>query len=347
MCSIFGALQYDKGVMLKHKYFKELINALALCAEVRGTDATGISYVENNKVVTFKLPQAAHEIDLDFPENTRTVMGHTRMATHGSEKHNYNNHPFNGECGNTSFALAHNGVLYGYENLRKKFNIPNTHIETDSYIAVQLLERYDKLDMENVKLMSEAISGSFMITVLREDGTLFLTKGSNPITIYHFPSLSMYVYASTKEILDNALTLIGFDSIEHETIAMTEEEIFEIHPDGTIAKGEFTEDVSCYRSYSKYYSYGGYYSDYDYGWGSCDTECNYDYGSDTSTERGWIYEYANMYGISDDDIDTLITYGGYTADDIQDMFYDKGYFHSSLATAKQLKKEIMAVSSLT
>ena len=42
MCAIFGFLDY-KGV-LSNATLKKLINALAVNAEVRGTDATGISY---------------------------------------------------------------------------------------------------------------------------------------------------------------------------------------------------------------------------------------------------------------------------------------------------------------
>ena len=45
-------------------------------------------------------------------------------------------------------ALAHNGVLYNDNELRRKQNLTPTPIETDSYIAVQLLEQGQQLDGE-------------------------------------------------------------------------------------------------------------------------------------------------------------------------------------------------------
>ena len=68
------------------------------------------------------------------------MMGHTRMATQGNCRKNYNNHPFPGRAGGQAFALAHNGVLSNDDILRRKLALPETKIETDSYVAVQLIE---------------------------------------------------------------------------------------------------------------------------------------------------------------------------------------------------------------
>ncbi len=64
----------------------------------------------------------------------------TSHATQGEVKKNYNNHPFFGNCKNLKFALAHNGIITNDDILRKEHKLPKTKIETDSYIAVQLLE---------------------------------------------------------------------------------------------------------------------------------------------------------------------------------------------------------------
>ena len=72
--------------------------------------------------------------------STRTTPT-TRMATQGSELVNINNHPFPGMAGQTHFSLAHNGVLTNDKTLRKKYKLPATKVETDSYVAVQLLEQ--------------------------------------------------------------------------------------------------------------------------------------------------------------------------------------------------------------
>ena len=88
------------------------------------------------------------------------------MTTQRNEKFNYNNHPSSGSAGDTSFAFAHNGVLWNDKELRKEKLMPDTHIETDSYIAVQLLESQDKLDFDSLRYMAENVEGNFTITVL-------------------------------------------------------------------------------------------------------------------------------------------------------------------------------------
>ena len=104
MCAIFGFLDYKKKVSANT--LKMLIRALSVAAESRGTDATGISYVNNGNIVTFKKAKPAHKVKLYFPKDTTAVIGHTRFTTQGSEKKNYNNHPFNGSTNTHNFSLA-------------------------------------------------------------------------------------------------------------------------------------------------------------------------------------------------------------------------------------------------
>ena len=157
MCAIFGFLDYGKKVSANT--LKKLIRALSVAAESRGTDATGISYVNNGNIVTFKKAKPAHKVKLYFPKGTAVVIGHTRFTTQGSEKNNYNNHPFEGTTSNHTFALAHNGVLYNDKELRREKNLPDTVIETDSYIAVQLIEHENIVDSNSIKTIAEAVQG--------------------------------------------------------------------------------------------------------------------------------------------------------------------------------------------
>ncbi len=98
MCSLFGWLDYQR--IIPHKVFRKLTQALANAAEERGTDAAGISYVKDGKVIIYKRPKPAHKLHFNPPEGTKAIMGHTRMTTQGDGKHNYNNHPFPGTAGN-------------------------------------------------------------------------------------------------------------------------------------------------------------------------------------------------------------------------------------------------------
>ena len=172
MCALFGWLDY-KGIV-PYKVLKRLTQALANAAEERGTDAAGISYIKDRKVTIFKRPKPAHKIHFNAPENTTAIMGHTRMATQGDKSRNFNNHPFSGTAGDTSFAFAHNGVLWNDKELRKDKLISDTHIETDSYAACQLIESQDKLDFDSLRYMAETVEGNFTFTVLDQNNSLYI-----------------------------------------------------------------------------------------------------------------------------------------------------------------------------
>lgn len=86
MCAVFGFLDH-KG-KISNAVLKRLIHYLSIAAEVRGTDATGIAYVRDGSMVTYKKPKPAHKVKLFFPRDTRAVIGHTRFTTQGSEKRN-------------------------------------------------------------------------------------------------------------------------------------------------------------------------------------------------------------------------------------------------------------------
>ncbi|MDE6088638.1 MAG: glucosamine 6-phosphate synthetase, partial [Oscillospiraceae bacterium] len=290
MCAIFGFLNYGKKI--SHKVLTKLLRELSIAAEVRGTDATGISYVKNDEMVTFKKARPAHKVRLYFPKETMAVIGHTRFTTQGSEKQNYNNHPFESEKG---FALAHNGVLYNDKELRKKYMLPDTKIETDSYIAVQLLENQKTVDFESIKTVAEIDEGSFVFTILRNDNMLFLVKGSNPITLLHFQEYGLYLYASTSEILKVALKNAKFTA-EYENIAIHTGDIVRIGSDGKLSSNTF--EIA-----EPEYDYRHYFSCYD----AFEEDENYEND---------LLSICDCYGVDRKDVELLLEYG-YTADEIE------------------------------
>ena len=56
MCAIFEFLDYGKKI--SRKMLTKLLREISITAELRGTDATGISYVNNGKIVMFKKVKA-------------------------------------------------------------------------------------------------------------------------------------------------------------------------------------------------------------------------------------------------------------------------------------------------
>lgn len=239
MCCLFGFVDY--GHQLSRKQRSQLLTVLSTACEERGTDATGIAYNSDGRQFIYKRPIPAHLMWYRVPVDAIIVMGHTRMTTQGSEKYNENNHPFHGYAGDNHFALAHNGVLYNDQTLRKKMKLPATKIETDSYIAVQLLEKYGRLDFESLQRMAEELEGSFTITTLSDRDELYFVKGNNPMCIYHFPKIGIYIYASTEEVLQKALRQLYFRLGPMERVRMYTGEMLCIDAHGKMTRSHFDD----------------------------------------------------------------------------------------------------------
>lgn len=306
MCAVYGFLNY--GHKVSNKLLKNILRELSIAAECRGTDATGISYVNNGEIVTFKQPKPAHKMKLFFPKDTVAVIGHNRLTTQGSEKKNFNNHPFVGMTAQHSFALAHNGVLYNDKEIRLEKQLPKTQIETDSYVAAQLLEQSESVGMDSVKNMAETVDGSFVFTILRNDNTLFFVKGSNPITLYHFPELGLYIYASTKEIMKTALKNAGLKE-SYDDIKVNTGDIIQVNSDGKIFCDTFE---TLY-----HFDWHGLYS--------------YEESEDD------LLAICNCFGVDREDVVFLYSCG-YTSDEIEEMLFDAELFEETLNEVKALSK---------
>ena len=140
MCSLFGLIDFTE-CLSTHTKNKITEIPSPESVRLRGTDATGIAYNFNDRLRIYKRPIPARKMKIHIPNGVNTIMGHTRMTTQGNAQFNQNNHPFLGHVDGGTFALAHNGVLWNDKELRVMENLPQTSVETDSYVAVQLLEK--------------------------------------------------------------------------------------------------------------------------------------------------------------------------------------------------------------
>lgn len=305
MCSLFGFIDY--GHQLSRKARHRLLSVLSATCEERGTDATGIAYNFDGRQHIFKRPIPAHLMWYRIPLEATTVMGHTRMTTQGSALRNENNHPFRGSAGNTNFALAHNGVLYNDKILQKEFKLPVSKIETDSYVAVQLVEKFGRMDFEGLRAMAEELEGSFTITTLTERDELYFVKGNNPMCIYHYPTAKLYVYASTEEILKKAMLQAQLRLGKAEKINLFSGELLRIDAKGKITRRHF-DDSKLYSAFSFPWSR----------WESPET-VKRPYADDSSYLDD-LKSVAVFYGLYPEDIDALIE-DGMDPMEIEEMLY--------------------------
>ena len=293
MCGLFG--MFDTKGIYSGKERAQIVHALACESEVRGTDATGIAYNVHGQMQIKKRAVKASKLKFKIPEVSRAVVGHTRMSTQGTELFNFNNHPFYGRAGVQKFVLAHNGVIHNDEVLRREKELPKTKIETDSFVMVQLIEKQNKIDHESLKETAEALRGTFTFTVMDDHNRIYFVKGNNPLCIYHYPSTGLYLYASTKEILEKAILNIPILCGTHYEVMVSDGEIMSIDSSGKTTRSHF--DVSNLASRFSYYD--SYYS--------------------------YLYEpaYRRKNTRYIDELKSVAAYFGYTGEDI-DMLIDEG-----------------------
>ena len=309
MCCLFGVV--DTCDNLTRKQRLRLLSTLATAAEERGSDATGISYNFGGRQVIYKRPLPAHMMWYRLPASVTTVMGHTRMATQGSELVNINNHPFPGVAGQTHFSLAHNGVLTNDKTLRKKYKLPSTKIETDSYVAVQLLEQYGQISFESLRHMAEELEGSFTITVLTDRDELYFVKGNNPLALYHLRQIDSYVYASTEEILRKGLKNSRLNLGKVEPVRVFTGDILKIDGHGKVTRSEFNDEKLYYSRYPHWFDWQQY------------QEPRGPYHFDETFEDSYIADLkavAACCGVYPEDIDALLA-EGISLEEIEEYLY--------------------------
>lgn len=306
MCGLFGFSRYgDKNVT----GLTDLTNSLAEQSAIRGTDATGIAFTSSGGINIIKDSKSAYRMNFKHSDDIVALIGHTRHSTQGSEKKNYNNHPFSGKCNNTRFALAHNGVLSNDKELRHKFKLSKTKIETDSYIAVQLIESQKHLNFDSIKYMAERTEGSFSYSILDDKNNIWLVKGDSPLSLLHFPKQKIYVYASTDEILyksliDFPLLFKAIKNGDFEEVEISEGEILKISSNGDLEKGKFDFSYYCVRNW------------WDFGIKP--------YHSSTITQDSYIEDLKSIacyQGFSSETVDELLN-NGFTLEEIEDYIYE-------------------------
>ena len=306
MCCLFGIFEYASSFTQKQK--NRLVSCLANASEVRGTDATGVAYNTGGKLCIYKRPRPARWMRFQVPAEADVIMGHTRMTTQGSERKNYNNHPFPGNVRGSQFALAHNGMLYNDLRLRKQYKLPATKIETDSYVAAQLIEASGKLDFSGLQYMAEKLEGSFTITVLTDKDDLYFVKGDNPLCLYHYPARGLYVYASTEEILRTALRQFPIGLGAPIRVDLVCGDILRIDKHGNQDLGSFDATNLLPRMYAPWT---------DFGFHSTTSKTT------TNTKDTYLDDLKSIaifYGFYPEDIDALLA-DGFTTDDIEEMLY--------------------------
>ena len=174
-------------------------------------------------------------------------------------------------------------------------------------MIVQLIERAGTLTARTLQQAAEALEGSFTFSVLDGQDNLYLVKGNNPLILYRFPSLEIYLYASTREILDQAMASLGMEKVRKEDVPLSQGDILRIDRLGQRTLTRFNDTRLRLRDY---YRYGDLW---DYGIPAKNE------GMDAYLEE--VVNYAISQGIPERELRLLVE-AGYDAFDLEELLSD-------------------------
>lgn len=270
MCGIFGFHKLDKfkADSLSIDKLRIAINYLAIQNQSRGKDSTGLAVINDSgesmiirKVRTatdyIKHKKVNEKLGWSLGVNTRTVLGHTRMATTG-QVNLVNAQPFHyGDIIGT-----HNGIVTNWKELEHRHNL-NYQTTCDSESIFALASKGNTL-ADQAKLISD-IEGYMAIayTDARKPGYLMLGVASNQVSLYVNKSEGFLFWSSEEEPLLDLFEILNLDM---EEIKVKEDTLYSINGKGKVEEAKL--DIDDRFSYSNYgaYARGGYasYCEYTY-----------------------------------------------------------------------------------
>lgn len=151
MCGIFGFIGKTNSQTPDMELFREIASA----AVERGKHAHGFAWVDKKtgKVTRYRAPgsMAKHLDKIERVKDASLVIGHTRLATHGSPKKNANNHPHT--AGDDGF-IVHNGVIDDYKTLADGLPLVS---QCDSEVISAIAEHLQGAKADRLARYAEAV----------------------------------------------------------------------------------------------------------------------------------------------------------------------------------------------
>ena len=293
---------------------RQIIRELGKAAEVRGTDATGIAFFHEGRLHIQKAPRPARRMKYRIPEEARYIMGHTRMTTQGSARRNQNNHPFAGKAGDSRFALAHNGVIFNDLELRRSNSSPRQPSRRTATSRCSSLSGKRKCPPTVSAGWRRCWRDTLRLQCWTREKTMYFVRGDNPLTIWWCPDMGVYLYASTKEILERAAKALGFRWWRKEVIEPDQGTILAIDREGQRSVSRFDDSnlIASWRWYSPL-------------WRSINHQ--------EDEYLSMVMDMGEQLGISRQELG-LLSRAGYSAWDMEDLLYDDALRACCLADAR-------------
>ncbi|OGH19818.1 MAG: glutamine--fructose-6-phosphate transaminase (isomerizing) [Candidatus Levybacteria bacterium RIFCSPHIGHO2_02_FULL_37_13] len=213
MCGIFGYIGNKDASKVIHEGLRRL--------EYRGYDSWGIAVLSSEIKMAKKVGAIGDLENANLLPKAKIGIGHTRWATHGGITQN-NAHPH--LSSNSKFALAQNGIVENFEELKetllkKKYKFQT---ETDTEVIVRLIEQQIKLKKklkDAIRAVFGIIKGRNTIIVLTDNNKLIAARNGSPLVIgvsktsneifFSSDTLSFAPYADQVLVVDNGQMVVS------------------------------------------------------------------------------------------------------------------------------------------
>jgi glucosamine 6-phosphate synthetase-like amidotransferase/phosphosugar isomerase protein len=208
MCGIFGFITSEgKGPDIAR------LRKLALVTQTRGTHAFGLAWLDREgKLHTFKRPgPAACQLDvLEACREASIVVGHCRLATHGSPTDNRNNHPHRAGSG----YLVHNGVVHNHQELARYHRL-DLQSQCDSEVLGLLLAKARGTIAQRSVWMAQQVQGDLaLLGIWHKPGRLLIARRGRPLCYggagegYYFASLAEGLPGKVQKIAEGSTRVL-------------------------------------------------------------------------------------------------------------------------------------------
>lgn len=230
MCGILGIAFQNGCEITDPTLVRYTLRELLRETEIRGTDATGVMYVNRREIVVLKAPMAAKDFmatrefsaaNLEYlqllgDKGAISVIGHCRAKTKGSPKDNNNNHPIV----TRNIVGVHNGVLSNDEELFARFKAYSREFgrrgRVDSEIIFQLIDhfstRQSKTTTKSIQSMSRLVEGSYACAMVERKNPflLWLFRKTGPLTVCNYRKCGVIIFASLESSIKNTMNSVSF-----------------------------------------------------------------------------------------------------------------------------------------
>lgn len=253
MCGIAGYFCFGKK-----RPEKRILNNLLEETQVRGRDATGVSFVKGEALHVIKAAVSASEfveknadwMALEEKDLPKYMIMHCRYKTKGDQANNMNNHPVFRD----GLAIVHNGGISNDDDLYDEFKFSrDAQVDTEAILA--LLEDKKGDGWSGMKEQVSKLQGSFAVAAIdiKQPDSICFFRHSNPIEFAIDEKNDILYFASTESILDSAI-VDSYRGIVEVTRPLTKWDIKNntgiiLDDTGIIEDFEFTVDY--YNSYAR------------------------------------------------------------------------------------------------